>query len=72
MGRGGQVAEELWEEGAGEKRGGRGTRRLAEGGMDRGGAGRIGGLDKGMGWAVRGVVGLGHWAEEVRWRRSCE
>ena len=43
--------------------GGRGARRLAEGGVDRFGVGRVGGLGKGMGWAERGVVGLGRWAE---------
>ena len=44
-------------------RGGRGARRLAEGGVDRCGVGRVGGLGKGIGWAERGVVGLGRWAE---------
>ena len=43
--------------------GGRGARRLAEGGVDRFGVGRVGGLGKGMGLAERGVVGLGRWAE---------
>ena len=38
---------------------GRGARRLAEGGVDRGGAGRVGGLGKGMGWAKRGGCGFG-------------
>ena len=58
-------------------RGGRGARRLAEGGVDRGEVGRVGGLGKGMGWAERGVwgvrqrglggvgaVGRGSWWEE--------
>ena len=34
----------------------------AEGGVDRGGVGRVGGLGKGMGWAERGVVGERVWA----------
>ena len=46
------------QEGYGE-RWGRGARRLAEGGVDRGGVGRVGGLGKGMGWAERGGCGFG-------------
>ena len=66
MGRGGQVAEELWEEGAGGKR-------LAEG---PGGWQRVGWTEVGRAewvvwakvWAGQrgGVVGLGRWAEGVR------
>ena len=65
-GGGGAVGRGSWWE-----EGGRGARRLAEGGVDRGEVGRVGGLCKRMGWAERGVVGLGHWTEGVRWRRSC-
>ena len=51
--------------------GGRGARRLAEGGVDRFGVGRVGGLGKGMGWAERGGCGFGALGRGVRWRRSC-
>ena len=46
--------------------GGRGARRLAEGGVDRGRVGRVGGLGKAMGWAERGVAGEGVWGVRQR------
>ena len=66
LGRGGQMVEELWEEGAGGKR-------LAEGpgGWQRVGWTEVGRAEwvvwaKVWAWQRGGVMGLGRWAEGVR------
>ena len=57
------MAEELWVEGAGGKRGPEVWQRV---GVDRGGVGRVGGLGKAMGWEEGVAVGEGVWGVRQR------